>query len=122
MSPTSAEATGGTQLILTVASIHPDSIAADVTVIFQQKAKQKCQQLQYNADAEVWYCIVTVPSSGGLTASTASDPSGIGIYTAQQVLAPTLHTITCAHFVTHPANESNLQILVALLVLLKVTI
>ena len=72
--------------MLTIASIHPDSIAADVTVVFQQKTKRKCQLLQYNADSEAWYCLVTVPVNAGLVASTGAEPSGIGIYTAQQGL------------------------------------
>jgi hypothetical protein len=83
VSPTSADITGGTKLVLTVASIHPDSIATDVTVVFQQKTERKCELLQYNTDSGVWYCQVTVPISAGLIVSTGSDPSGIGIYTAQ---------------------------------------
>ena len=31
----------------------------------------------------MWYCQVTVPITAGLIVSTGSDPSGIGIYTAQ---------------------------------------
>jgi hypothetical protein len=84
VSPTSASIAGGTQLTLTMASIDPNSVLADVTVVFQQTISSKCQLLKFNTDQEQWDCVVVVPGNAGLVASSNIDPSGIAIYTAQQ--------------------------------------
>ena len=104
VSPTSADIEGGEWLTLTMSSIHPDSIAGDVTVVFQQAVELPCSLLRYDANVEVWYCGINVPVNAGLIASTVSDSSGIGVFTSQQGRAKTV----VSHFTFVASNMPRL--------------
>jgi len=84
--PDKASTAGGEQLTLQIADVSPDSIASDITIVFQQDSTTQlpCSTFKYEATEQKGVCTVIVPVGLTATAGDSADPTGLSVFTAQQ--------------------------------------